>query len=495
MHRKNLKARLWRFALFLVILVTLASLGSVVALQKINQHLDRIKTRAYPFAVTANDMKVQITKSVSLIKAASISGVKSPLRELPVYEKKFKELVNELKKINATDKEFLSQLDKLLNAYELLKKVGVELVDATVNEEWDRIPEIKKRYKRNVISVEKLADQIEKRARKSFEHCIDVASTTATVLKRIVFMGGIGFIFIVLLGAFWAIRSLTVPIHRVVFRLSDHVNRLGQSANEIASVSMNVAQEVEKQASSVESTSEALEEITSMTHQNVDNVKQVDSLMAENQKVIDQAVKHMRSLKESMDKIIKASTETSRIIKTIDEIAFQTNLLALNAAVEAARAGEAGAGFAVVADEVRNLAMRSAEAAKNTQEIIQQNLDYVQSGSGLVSTAVESFEQIVSVSGKIASLVSEVAEASKEQLAGIDQISNSIQVIDSMTASTSEAANKTAAVSEELLEEARDLETIVKEVEHLLGKDKEIAGSYKEDSYGEPPKAIEMKED
>ncbi len=493
MQRSNLKSKLWKLVGIFVVLVVCTSLGSYIALQKIYSHINGIKSRAYPLAVAANDMKSQITKSMGLIEAASISGVKSPLKELSIYEKKFVASANKLKRLCSSMPEVVSQVERLLKEYNLLKKIGIELVDATVNEEWERIPTIKKAYKAKVAIIENLVEKIEQQAQTLFADSVNVAESTAAMLKKTIFMGSIAFVIMIILGAFWAIRSITVPIQGVVQELSSHAQRVSNSANEMANISMEVAREAEQQASSVESTSSALEEISSMTHQNVDSVKQVDSLMAENQKVIVEAVKHMESLKESMELITKASNETSRIIKTIDEIAFQTNLLALNAAVEAARAGEAGAGFAVVADEVRNLALRSAEAAKSTQAIIKQNLDYVDAGSDLVSTAVEAFEKVVSISNRVAELVREVSEASKEQLMGIDQISSSIQAIDQMTASTSEAAQRTAAVSEELLEEARGLEEIVEQITELLGKSR----TYKEEAPETKPekhiKALEAK--
>jgi methyl-accepting chemotaxis protein len=158
----------------------------------------------------------------------------------------------------------------------------------------------------------------------------------------------------------------------------------------------------------------------------------------------------MGELIDSMDRISKASEETSKIVKTIDEIAFQTNLLALNAAVEAARAGEAGAGFAVVADEVRNLAMRAAEAAKDTSGLIEGTVKRVDEGSVLVSTTNEAFQKVSESSSKVAELLGEISAASGEQSSGIDQINKAVTEMDKVVQSNAAGSEELSSQSEEL---------------------------------------------
>ncbi len=175
-----------------------------------------------------------------------------------------------------------------------------------------------------------------------------------------------------------------------------------------------------------------LKQMDAKTKQNAANADQANNLMKEASKVMTQADASMKDLTESMREITKASEDTSKIIKTIDEIAFQTNLLALNAAVEAARAGEAGAGFAVVADEVRNLAMRSAESAKNTAIMIENTVKKVKYGADLVSKTNSAFVDVSSRVNKVAGIMDEIAAASTDQAHGIEDVNNAVQAIDQL---------------------------------------------------------------
>jgi methyl-accepting chemotaxis protein len=209
--------------------------------------------------------------------------------------------------------------------------------------------------------------------------------------------------------------------------------------------------------------------MSSMTKQNAENAKQADGLMQEANQTVSQANSSMGELKGSMEEISKASEETSKIIKTIDEIAFQTNLLALNAAVEAARAGEAGAGFAVVAEEVRNLALRSADAAKNTAELIEGTVKKVKHGSELVNTTGDAFTEVASSSAKVGELVAEISAASNEQAQGIEQVNIAVTEMDKVTQSNAAGAEESASASEEMNAQAEQMKGNVMELIALVG--------------------------
>lgn len=179
-------------------------------------------------------------------------------------------------------------------------------------------------------------------------------------------------------------------------------------------------------ASALEETSASLEELTASTQQSAAHCQNADELMSQSHQTIQQTNNIINQFNQSMQQIQKASEETSRIIKTIDEISFQTNLLALNAAVEAARAGEAGQGFAVVADEVRNLAHRAAESAQSTAELIEKTVSQVRQGNILLGNTNQEFKKVVDLSQLTKEKIAEIALSAKEQAQGIEQINEAV---------------------------------------------------------------------
>jgi methyl-accepting chemotaxis protein len=185
-------------------------------------------------------------------------------------------------------------------------------------------------------------------------------------------------------------------------------------------------------------------------------------------RIVTDARDAMERLTGSMEEVSSASKQTQEIIKTIDEIAFQTNLLALNAAVEAARAGEAGAGFAVVADEVRNLALRAAEAAKNTAAMIQGTVQKIEEGRELVDSANEAFAQVAEGATKAGALVAEIASASGRQAEGIDQVDRAISEAEKATQQNAASAEESASASEEMTAEAEKMKGIVDDLVLLI---------------------------
>ncbi|HEY3296861.1 MAG TPA: Cache 3/Cache 2 fusion domain-containing protein [bacterium] len=289
----------------------------------------------------------------------------------------------------------------------------------------------------------------------------------------------IGSIIILVLAGFAALmfgRHLTAGLQRSSTSIEDGIRTITSGVAQVSSSAQEVAQGSQEQAASIEETSSSLEELASMTRQNADNTKTVAHLMSEAKTLIDKAAKGTDTMDAAMKDIKSASDQTSKIIKTIDEIAFQTNLLALNAAVEAARAGEAGKGFAVVAEEVRNLAMRAAEAAKNTGSLIEENVNRVNGGVQIVDGLKTALGDVTTSSGKVANLVDEIAAASAEQSKGIEQINVAVTQMNSVTQRNSGNAEESASAAEEMSGQVESLIDLVDELTALVnGQDEQSA--------------------
>jgi methyl-accepting chemotaxis protein len=229
------------------------------------------------------------------------------------------------------------------------------------------------------------------------------------------------------------ISHMTARMNLVNEHLRGIIQKIVQSAENLSQLSC-------AQASAVEQTSASLEQMATTTRQNAENAAGAEELMNSIQAVVDKADAAMAELTGAMADINGASQETSKIVQTIDEIAFQTNLLALNAAVEAARAGEAGAGFAVVAEEVRNLAIRAAQAAKETSAMIVETVGRVEAGERMVGTANSVFADVSRKTSQAGSLVQDIAAASREQAQGVSQINQAVTQIDSGIQQTAASA-------------------------------------------------------
>jgi methyl-accepting chemotaxis protein len=320
----------------------------------------------------------------------------------------------------------------------------------------------------------------------------EAAASLATA-STVMISGLIAAVIIGITLAVFITRSITGPIRKIIEGLTEGAEEVASASGQVSSAAQSLAEGSSEQAASIEETSASLEEMSSMTKQNADNAQQANGLMGEAKQVVGTANESMGQLTQSMAEITKASEETSKIIKTIDEIAFQTNLLALNAAVEAARAGEAGAGFAVVADEVRNLAMRAADAAKNTANLIEGTVKKVKDGSELVGKTNDAFKQVASSSAKAGDLVAEISAASNEQSQGIGQITTAVTELDKVTQQNAANAEESASASEEMSAQAETMKGMVDELVAIVGSSGKVQksdsrGGHKEQKSVKPHK-------
>ncbi len=257
-------------------------------------------------------------------------------------------------------------------------------------------------------------------------------------------------------------------LNRAVANIDESLQQVAVGADQIASASGQIgtgaqalAQGTSEQASSLEKVSSSLQEMNAMTRQNAANAKEARGIAEATKTSAENGAKSMQRLSAAMDLIKKSSDDTAKIIKTIDEIAFQTNLLALNAAVEAARAGEAGKGFAVVAEEVRNLAMRSAEAAKNTSAMIEGSVKNAQNGVSINLEVTKNLEEINQHAKRVSEVMAEIAAASEQQSQGVGQVNSAMEQMNQLTQQNAANSEESASASEELSAQAQEMRAMV----------------------------------
>lgn len=435
------------------------------------------------------EMYAECTKPLGNISVVSVTFQKTRglVRDAVInkflYEKPIDEVLKKIQDLNKTGIEALTEFEKTIKTAEEKQAFNALQADlsryiSTRDKLFSLINEGKKDEAIALLQTEvsSQAEQLQKafdqagygkieNARRDSEQNASRATWAVwfTVIVTLIgILAAVGF------GIFLSL-SITRPLNRVIAGLGEGADQVASASSQVSSASQNLAEGASEQAATVEETSSSTEELAAMTKQNAANANEAKVMMKEAGQIVEGANVQMQQMVGAIGEITKTSEETSRIIKTIDEIAFQTNLLALNAAVEAARAGEAGAGFAVVSEEVRNLAIRSAEAAKHTNDLIENTVKAVRRGSELTESTQEFFKKNVEIATKIGTLIDEIEAASSEQAKGISQINSAVNEMNKVVQNNASNAEETASAAEEMNAQAESMKNFVEDLTHVVG--------------------------
>jgi methyl-accepting chemotaxis protein/methyl-accepting chemotaxis protein-1 (serine sensor receptor) len=371
----------------------------------------------------------------------------APLMRLETGRRAVAAVKQQMVQLDQFDRDLRTLLlgDKTAEAYQLFQQKGAGLRDA---------------------SIEALRVIVANQAKFLDMDMATASSSYAQVRLGILVSAAIALVVSILFVT--AVRGIVRMLRQAATELGAGAEQVSAASGQVSASAQTLAQGATEQAAALEETSASMEEMAAMTRENADHSQQAASLIDDANRQVNISNVMLGDMVQSMAAIAESSATVSRIVRTIDEIAFQTNILALNAAVEAARAGEAGAGFAVVADEVRSLAHRSAQAAKDTAGLIEHAAAAANAGSAKVKDVAASISAITEKVASVKALVDQVSAASRQQTQGIDQVTQAVSQMERVTQSTAATAEESAAASEELNAQAEHALAVVAGLQRLV---------------------------
>ncbi|PJI08205.1 MULTISPECIES: methyl-accepting chemotaxis protein [Clostridium] len=520
---KNLKIGV-KLSISFIIMILIAGVIGIVGLVQINT-INTNDTLMYENNVEPLNKLVTITYDFGSIRARLRDVLMSSKQEdikqyednINSYSDEFDAKLDEFSKTLSTD-EGKRDADKLKSSkkeYMEGLKQAFELAERGNNQEAINLASSKLTAKQNDVQValNNISNLKKEHAKINSESNDETASYGKKMIIVFIFIGAaLGIILGIVIS-----RSISVPIKKLIKdanaisegdlninisldskdeigilaqafkrmseKLNDVLNSINASSNQVAigskqisDSSIALSQGAAEQASSVEELTSSIEEVSSQTNLNADNAKRADELSSNVKENAENGNEQMKQMLVSMEEINTSSENISKIIKVIDDIAFQTNILALNAAVEAARAGQHGKGFAVVAEEVRNLAARSANAAKETTEMIENSIKKVEQGTKIANETATALDDIVGGIGKVSDIIKQISTASTEQASALEQINQGVIQVSQVVQENSATSEESATASEELAGQAKLLQEQVSKFK--LKKINEYSGPY-----------------
>ena len=504
----NLKIARKLMLTFLVVIVLSISLGvfSIVQLSKVNAAATTVATNWLPSIQVLGRVKMALARIRSFEQQHILAttpeemqmadkNASKQIEDLLAWQKKYESMISE-----PEEKNIYPEVAKGIASFLAEHQKIIEISSTRTKDEAIALirGESTKIYRAILPALDKLADVNDAGAEKSSESAEKIFSNARVwIITLIVVIAVLSFVF-----ALWiariistrlndaveianaiaggnlnqqiqvsskdetgrllqSLKDMNASLQNIVGQVRDGTDTIATASAQIASGNLDLSSRTEQQASSLEETASSMEELTSTVKQNVDNARQANVLAVAASEVAVKGGAVVSQVVDTMGAIDTSSKKIVDIISVIDGIAFQTNILALNAAVEAARAGEQGRGFAVVASEVRSLAHRSASAAKEIKQLIDDSVSKVDTGSRLVDQAGVMMEEIVNSVKRVTDIMGEITSASIEQEAGIEQINQAITEMDTVTQQNAALVEEAAAAAASLQDQAADLAQVV----------------------------------